>query len=457
MKIKQNIKKSIVGIMVIFCLLLIYYFHVIVKTEIVFTHLFYIPIVISALWWKRTAIFIAVLLGIALIISHFFMSQGFVLADILRALMFIFIASMVNYLTEKNKEYLSKIKESETKYKTIADYNYDWEFWLSPDKVFIYNSPSCERITGYKPIDFFNNPNLMTEIICSEDLSIYINHLDISSEDPTCQEIDYRIVTSLGEIRWISHICQPVFDESGNRIGRRGCNRDITSRKNAENSIKELNKELIKLNLDKDRFISILGHDLKNPFNNILGSSEVLIEDIRNLNTEEIEAQQGKIPFNPQLLSFAEICKNAIDVLKPNADAKNITINYSSTDHINVFADSDMLKTILRNLVSNAIKFTNNRGSINIGAEENSENVTISVSDNGIGIAHDELKKLFNISEVLTTKGTAGETGTGLGLLLCKEFVEKHGGKIWVKSEEGKGSDFKFTLPFSAEHAKWHI
>jgi signal transduction histidine kinase len=93
-------------------------------------------------------------------------------------------------------------------------------------------------------------------------------------------------------------------------------------------------------------------------------------------------------------------------------------------------------------------------GSINISAEENSENVTISVSDNGTGIKPDDLKKLFNISEFITTTGTAKETGTGLGLLLCKEFVEKHGGKIWVESEVGKGSDFKFTLPIFTEQAK---
>jgi len=138
-------------------------------------------------------------------------------------------------------------------------------------------------------------------------------------------------------------------------------------------------------------------------------------------------------------------------VLKPNADAKKIKINYSSSSHISVFADCDMLKTILRNLVSNAIKYTKKSGEVNISAEENSGNITISVSDNGIGIANDELTKLFNISEVITTKGTANETGTGLGLLLCKDFVEKHGGKIWVESEAGKGSNFKFTLPISIE------
>ena len=105
-----------------------------------------------------------------------------------------------------------------------------------------------------------------------------------------------------------------------------------------------------------------------------------------------------------------------------------------------------MLKTVLRNLVSNAIKFTKSGGSININTEKKSGFVIISVSDNGIGIQSENKAKQFNISEVLTTKGTAGETGTGLGLLLCKEFVEKHGGRIWVESEAGKGSEFKFTL-----------
>ena len=163
--------------------------------------------------------------------------------------------------------------------------------------------------------------------------------------------------------------------------------------------------------------------------------------------------QQGKIPFKPQILNFRDICKNILETLIPNADAKNIAINCSAEDNIHVFADIDMLKTVLRNLMTNAIKFTNNGGAVNMRAEQTDSNVTISVSDNGIGIGIDDLNKLFDISEVITTKGTAGETGTGLGLLLCKEFVEKHGGKIWVESEVGKGSDFKFTLPISTQHA----
>jgi signal transduction histidine kinase len=152
-------------------------------------------------------------------------------------------------------------------------------------------------------------------------------------------------------------------------------------------------------------------------------------------------------------LIFRDICLDIFEILNSNANAKNITINYSAPDEINIFADIDMFKAVLRNLVSNAIKFTNNGGAININAEENSGNVTISVSDNGIGIKPHDLTKLFDISQVRTTTGTSEETGTGLGLLLCKEFVEKHGGKIWVESEVGKGSDFKFTLPISTEQA----
>jgi signal transduction histidine kinase len=237
-------------------------------------------------------------------------------------------------------------------------------------------------------------------------------------------------------------------------------------------------KQFLQLNADKDRFISILAHDLRSPFNALLGLSELLIQNIRQYDINEIlnllnqinnsarntyilledllkwaRAESGKIPFEPQKLSFMDICKDTLEILNPNADAKNIKIDYSTSNHLNVFADIDMLKTILRNLVSNAIKFTDKNGTININAKENSGNATISVSDNGTGIKPDVLTKLFDISQVLTTTGTAEEKGTGLGLLLCKGFVEKHGGKIWVESEVGKGSDFKFTLPIFTEQA----
>lgn len=279
---------------------------------------------------------------------------------------------------------------------------------------------------------------------------------------------------------WYHNWAYPILDINGKLTHVIIQHTNITDRKFAEKVLEENGKKLLQLNADKDRFISILGHDLKSPFNNILGLSEVLIEEVRNLNTDEIEvivaninksakitnklledilmwsrAQYGSIAFNPQRLNISKTCRSILDILNPIAYSKNITIFDSSADSIEVYADSDMIKTVLLNLVSNAIKFTNSGGQIKINAEHNSENVTISVSDNGVGIPSDNLAKLFDISEVLSTKGTAGETGTGLGLLLCKEFVERHGGQIWVESEVGTGSDFKFLLPHHNEKSTY--
>lgn len=240
-----------------------------------------------------------------------------------------------------------------------------------------------------------------------------------------------------------------------------------------KDELQTLANELQRLNIDKDRFMAIIGHDLKSPFNVLLGLSEMLAEGISNINIKEIEeiakelnraaqntyslledillwtrAQSGKIPFKPKKLNFTDIANDIVDFFRAAAKSKNIIINHSEVANINIYADQDMIKTVLRNLISNAIKFTNNNGLINIKSVQAGSELIISVSDNGIGITPDNLSKMFKASEIITTKGTANETGTGLGLLLCKDFVEIHGGKIWVESEPGKGSEFKFTLPF---------
>jgi signal transduction histidine kinase len=261
----------------------------------------------------------------------------------------------------------------------------------------------------------------------------------------------------------------PEFNSENEVDSALAVSRDITDLKQSEIELQELN-------MDKDRFISILGHDLKNPLYTLQSISKLLAENIQEYETAEIEAilkeinqttritldlledilkwtkaQSGKIPFNTQKLAFTDIYENIVEVLGSNAISKNIKINRLASDTLCLVADRDMLLTIMRNLLSNAIKFTHSGGEINIMAEENSDYVSISISDNGIGIAPGDLDKLFKISKVHTTKGTAREQGTGLGLLLCKEFVEKHGGKILVESEEGKGSTFNFTLPTITE------
>jgi len=231
------------------------------------------------------------------------------------------------------------------------------------------------------------------------------------------------------------------------------------------------NDELEKLNANKDQFISILAHDLKSPFQSILGFLELLIERIHHEERGRIESQlsmifssaqntyhllddlllwaraeSGKITYEPKKQNLAEVCINAIDNLVLNARNKDITITHSIDADIFVYADVNMLSTVFRNLISNAIKFTHKGGCISVSAILIDSDVTITVTDNGLGIQPEILNKLFNISHKITTKGTEKETGTGLGLFLCKEFVEIHGGRIWSESEVAKGSDFKFSL-----------
>jgi len=159
--------------------------------------------------------------------------------------------------------------------------------------------------------------------------------------------------------------------------------------------------------------------------------------------------QSGKLPYEPQKIKFTDIAFDVVEILKPNAGEKTILSYAVSIEEITVFDDRTMLKTVLRNLVSNALKFTNPGGRIEIIAEKTQLNILISVSDTGIGIKPEIVKNMFNITQMHSTVGTADEKGSGLGLVLCKEFVEKHGGKIWVESEVGKGSTFKFTFPLN--------
>jgi signal transduction histidine kinase len=246
---------------------------------------------------------------------------------------------------------------------------------------------------------------------------------------------------------------------------------NITERKKADLIIEQQNKELRKLNTDKDGFMAILGHDLRSPFMSILGFSELLLKNFQHYDLKKIETyasyinqstkkgfkllddlllwgntQSGHLAFHPQKLNFQSLFTEVVETLTPIANSKNITLNYTDEINLTVFADTNMLQTILRNLISNAIKFTNQGGKINVSVLKNASSVTISVTDNGIGIDASAIKKLFNLSEMNSTQGTAGEDGSGLGLILCKEFVLLHNGAIWAESELGKGSTFHFTL-----------
>ncbi len=248
---------------------------------------------------------------------------------------------------------------------------------------------------------------------------------------------------------------------------------------NAQVRAQQLNESEIKLrelNASKDKFFSIIAHDLKSPFNSVTSICNLLVEQIKNKNIEGIDkyanfvikssnkamdllqnlmewslSQTGRMEFNPEYFDVVSRINQIIQFYADIAGQKSITIKNILPHKASVFADKEMISTVLRNLISNAIKFTMPGGNIVISATEKQNEIIFSVSDDGVGISESSIEKLFRIDQTYSTTGTYKETGTGLGLILCKEFVEKHNGKIWVESEEKKGSIFYFTLPYTAK------
>jgi signal transduction histidine kinase len=236
--------------------------------------------------------------------------------------------------------------------------------------------------------------------------------------------------------------------------------------------ISEQKNELSELNATKDKFFSIIAHDLKSPFNSLLGFSNLLIEEFDNLPKDNLrkfasnihqsadslfkllnnllqwsQAQTGRIEYLPQKTDLYALINSIITLLTPNADEKQIRLVSNIAENEIAFLDENMVKTVFRNLVNNAIKFSSPGGEIRIENELLDNFIELSVIDYGVGIKKEDSEKLFMLDIKHSTTGTSGEKGTGLGLILCKEFVERHGGEIWVESEFGKGSKFKFTLP----------
>ncbi len=230
-------------------------------------------------------------------------------------------------------------------------------------------------------------------------------------------------------------------------------------------------EQMARVNTMKETLLRIIAHDLKTPFNVIFGYTEVLKEDFKNISDEEkltylesirkasrlsiqllenltmwSKSHADKIEFKPANLNLNDIVRENIYILEPSADSKKISITSNIPENVEVFADENMLKTIFRNLISNGIKFTNENGKINIHCEQSKNEVKIFVEDNGVGMDDVTKDSLFNLDEFVSAEGTAGERGTGFGLVLCKEFVSKNGGKIWAESALGVGSKFIFTL-----------
>jgi len=331
------------------------------------------------------------------------------------------------------------------------------------DKLCDYFNKTWLDFTGRTFDQEFGNG--WAESVHSDDFDFCVQTYVTAFDKREAFLMEYRMMNKFGEYRWIRDFGRPFYDLDNTFLGYIGSCYDIT--KNINNEL-----SLIELNATKDKFFSIIAHDLKTPFNSIIGFSELLVERIKENDLDKVtefagiiqqsskramdllinlmewsQLQSGRMTFNPELFDVSVLIGEVMLLLKGNADQKSIDIENQLPKVLQVYADKEMISTVIRNLISNALKFTQTGGKVSISALSEANEVIITVSDNGVGIPEDRIDKLFIISESNSTPGTHKEKGTGLGLILCNEFMKKNQGEIWVESNYDFGSTFHISLP----------
>jgi PAS domain S-box-containing protein len=376
-------------------------------------------------------------------------------------------------ITER-KHYEEALKESEEKFRKIFESSGIGMALLRPDGQFTkVNKSFCEML-GYNEDEIidtnFRNITHPGDLQKSFELITEM----LKNESSRSRSIEKRYLRKNGELIWASTTLSLIRDSENKPLFFIAQVHDTTERKKQEEQLLSYTDELKMLNASKDKFFSIISHDLRTPFNSLLGITEFITHSYDEMSPKAIKEsissihqssqkvfnlilnlfewtrlQSGKFELDKSDTGIRELIEEVVNLYKPNAIAKDIKLSASIPEDLFVYADKYMVETVLRNLVNNAIKFTRRGGSVKVSVIKKGNTAAISIEDNGVGISKENQNKLFRIDEQFKSDGTAEEKGTGLGLVLCKEFVEKNGGTISLESDEGKGSNFTFTLPLS--------
>ena len=360
------------------------------------------------------------------------------------------------------------LKDSESRARSIIEAIPDMMFTLNRDGVYLDYKAAKEDLL-YQSQSIIGKRN--QDIMPPEFARLVDEKIKLTFQTGEMQEFEYQLPIPTKGICVFEARMIPCSTDKVIAIVR-----NVTERKKTEAEIKNKNEQLIIANAEKDKFFSIIAHDLRNPFNSFLGLTQIMADELPILTADKIQEllmvmknsatnlnrllenllqwariQQGLVPFNPNVVQLRPLVNDSLDTMLEPAKIKGIEIDYDIPDDIEVFADRNILQTILRNLVSNAMKFTPSGGKISLSAKVTGDkSIEISIKDSGIGMSPDLVDVLFRLDAQTNRKGTDGEPSTGLGLIICKDFIEKHGGKIWVESKLGKGSDFKFTYPMKS-------
>ena len=375
------------------------------------------------------------------------------------------IISITRDITERKLAEIA-LHSSEEKYRDLFDKSLDGVYKSTHEGKFLEVNQAMVTMLGYE-----SKEELLSVDIKSQ-LYFQLSDRESAELEEKYQEMAvFRMKKKDGSEIWVEDHGRLEVDENGKIMFHEGIVRDVTERVRTDSQLQKYSEELKISNATKDKFFSIIAHDLRSPFHSFLNLSELMVSEFESFSNEQIKnlanelnksaknqyrllenllswssMQINRMEFHPSIIDLNKVVDKVIDILIDNAVKKDISIVNFVADTTLVISDNNMLFSILQNLISNAIKFTFPKGRIEIKAEFNDTLTTVSVVDDGTGIPSNVLDKIFHISTKVSSNGTKGEKGTGLGLLLCKEMIEKHGGKIWVESEEGKGSIFSFTL-----------
>jgi len=334
-------------------------------------------------------------------------------------------------------------------------------------------SENVTDMLGYPPYLFVQNVKFINSIVHPEFRKVLEPKIMKWMDDCSSKnlKIEYPCKCADGKYIWIEDFLQKEMSVEGKPYII-GMMTDITERKSQMEKLEKYTEELKNLNSSKDKFFSIIAHDLRSPFNGLLGFSTVLLEELQELTSEEIKEyagyihtsaktvynlvdnllqwsriQTGRIEYQPIKIDLYEEVFKTIELFNTNAITKRIKLVNDIQANVFVYADQNMLRSIMQNLISNGIKFTKPGGLIKISSKEKDDIIEVEIADSGIGIEMKDIAKLFRIDSQFSSLGTSNEEGTGLGLILTKELVEKNKGQIWVKSTVKKGTSFFFTLP----------
>jgi PAS domain S-box-containing protein len=392
----------------------------------------------------------------------------------------IYIVMITRDVTER-KRAQKVIRESEEKYRNITENIDDFLYTFERSGKYmrpLFYTAAVKKITGYDQADFLGDSKLFLKLIHPDDFQEVKKKLSglIKSKAQTSGEMEFRIINKQGSIVWVRNKVNFIKNTSGEIHKVYGLVSDTTLNRRAEEEMRKSTDELVKLNETKDRFISIISHDLRTPFSSILGFTDLLAND-EDLTNEErkqyvnyiqessksmlslvnslldwTRLQTGRIKFEPERVDASSLIEKSIHSVSGDALRKGIEIYSTVSKGKFIYIDKSLISQVFNNLLSNAIKFTNRTDKITISVKPAAtlSFLEFSVQDSGQGIKEENLEKLFSVDTKFTTEGTAGEKGSGLGLSLVKEIIDKHGGIIWAESEYGKGSKFKFTLPLAS-------